>query len=183
MCTFLTNSNYLGQRLIGFDCYDSKSKGFIGMSEKQIIDKIKRGERVYGFKLGKEDDKEVLVLDSENFNMINLQVKSGVNTLSWMNEMDANDINTALIAVAVKNENGNKVYETVNARHARVTYNESKLLMMMEIGIPVAGIKLDKKNNKIVVCDGVEIEQEAPKAEDKKSAGKVEEPKAKTEKE
>ena len=161
MCTFLTNSNYLGQRLIGFDCYDSKSKGFIGMSEKQIIDKIKRGERVYGFKLGKEDDKEVLVLDSENFNMINLQVKSGVNTLSWMNEMDASDINTELIVVAVKNENGKKVYETVNARHARVTYNENKLLMMFELGIPVAGIKV--KNNKVTICEGVEVEQEEVK--------------------
>lgn len=165
MCTFLTNGNFLGQRLIGYDCYDSKSKGFVGMSEKQVIDKLKKGERVYGFILSKEDDKDVLVLDSENFNMINLQVKSGVNTLSWLNEMDASDINTALIVVAVLNENGRRVYETVNARHARVNYDESKLRMLLELGVPVAGIKL--VNNKIVVCDGVEDG----------TAGKVEEPK------
>ena len=28
MCMFLTNGNYLGQRLVGYDCFDSKSKGF-----------------------------------------------------------------------------------------------------------------------------------------------------------
>lgn len=42
MCMYLTNGNFLGQRLIGYDCYESKSKGFIGMSEKQIIDKLKK---------------------------------------------------------------------------------------------------------------------------------------------
>lgn len=155
MCTFLTNGNFLGQRLIGYDVFDSKTKGFIGMSEKQIIDKLKKGGRIYGFTLGKENENDVLVLDSDNFNMTNLQLKTGVNTLSWLNETDGSDINTALIVVAVINENGKKVYETVNARHARVTYEENKLKMMLELGIPVAGIKLDK--SKIVVCEGVEV--------------------------
>lgn len=155
MCTFLTNGNFLGQRLIGYDVFDSKTKGFIGMSEKQIIDKLKKGGRIYGFTLGKENENDVLVLDSDNFNMTNLQLKTGVNTLSWLNETDGSDINTALIVVAVINENGKKVYETVNARHARVTYEESKLKMMLELGIPVAGIKLDK--SKMVVCEGVEV--------------------------
>ena len=58
MCMYLTNGNYLGQRLVGYDCFDSKSKGFIGMSEKQIIDKLKRGERVYGFTLVTENEEE-----------------------------------------------------------------------------------------------------------------------------
>ena len=52
MCMYLTNGNFLGQRLIGYDMYESKSKGFVGMSEKQIINKLKAGERVYGFVLG-----------------------------------------------------------------------------------------------------------------------------------
>lgn len=69
MCMYLTNGNFLGQRLIGYDCFDSKSKGFIGMSEKQIIDKLKRGERVYGFVLGNVDEKETLALDVDGFNM------------------------------------------------------------------------------------------------------------------
>lgn len=71
MCVYLTNGNFLGQRLIGYDCYESKSKGFIGMSEKQIIDKLKKGERVYGFVLGREEDKDALVLDADGFNMTN----------------------------------------------------------------------------------------------------------------
>lgn len=152
---FLCNGSYLGQRLIGYDCFDSKSKGFIGMSEKQIIDKLKRGEKVYGFALGKEDDKDTLVLDVDGFNMTNLQLKTGVNNLSWLNDNSDCDMNIALVVVAVKNENGRKSYETVNARHARVDYDESKLKMLIEIGVPVAGVKLDK--NRIMVCDGVEV--------------------------
>ena len=154
MCMYLTNGNFLGQRLIGYDCFDSKSKVFIGMSEKQIIDKLKRGERVYGFVLGNVDEKETLVLDADGFNMKNLQLKSGVNNLSWLNENCECDMNIALVVVGVKNDNGKKSYETVNARHARVEYDENKLKMLIEIGVPVAGVKLEK--NKLVLCDGVE---------------------------
>lgn len=158
MCMYLTNGNYLGQRLVGYECFDSKSKGFIGMSEKQIIDKLKRGERVYGFVLGNVDEKETLMLDVDGFNMTNLQLKSGVNNLSWLNENSDCDMNIALVVVSVSVENGKKVYETVNARHARVEYDESKLKMMIELGIPVAGVKLDK--NRITVCEGVESVEE-----------------------
>lgn len=158
MCMYLVNGNFLGQRLIGYDCFDSKTKGFIGMSEKQIIDKLKRGERVYGFVLSNVDEKETLALDVESFNMTNLQLKSGVNNLSWLNENSDCDMNIALIVVAVSVENCKRMYETVNARHARVEYDENKLKMMFEIGVPVAGVKLDK--NRIMVCDGVESVEE-----------------------
>lgn len=155
MCMYLTNGNFLGQRLIGYDCFDSKTKGFIGMSEKQIVDKLKRGERVYGFALVTENEEDKLVLDVDGFNMCNLQLKSGVNNLSWLNENSDCDMNIALVVVSVSVENGKKAYETVNARHARVEYDESKLKMLMEIGIPVAGVKLDK--NRLTVCEGVEV--------------------------
>lgn len=158
MCMYLTNGNFLGQRLIGYDCFDSKSKGFIGMSEKQIIDKLKREERVYGFVLGNVDEKDTLVLDTDGFNMTNLQLKSGVNNLSWLNENSDCDMNIALVVVAVFVENGKRVYETVNARHARVEYDENKLKMMIEIGVPVAGVKLDK--NRVMVCEGVKSVEE-----------------------
>lgn len=153
MCT-LVNGNSLGQRLVGYDCYDSKSKGFIGMSEKQIIDKLKRGERVYGFVLGREDDKDRLMLDTDGFNMTNLQLKTGVNNLSWLYENPDCDMNISLVVVAVFNNKNKKTYETVNARHARVEYDENKLRMMIELGVPVAGVKLDR--NRLIVCDGVE---------------------------
>lgn len=166
MCKmYLVNGSVLGQRLIGYEVYNSQTKGFEGLSETQLISKLKKGEHVYGFMLGKEEDKDVLVLDADNFNMVNLQMKSGVNNVTWLNEASQSDINTALIVVAVMNENGRRVYETVNARHARVNYDESKRRMLLELGVPVAGIKL--VNNKIVVCDGVEDG----------TAGKVEEPK------
>lgn len=154
MCTFLVNGNYLGQRLIGYDVYEPKTKGFIGMSEKGIIEKLKRGERVYGFALVTENEEDKLVLDVDGFNMCNLQLKSGVNNLSWLNENSDCDMNIGLIVVAASVENGKRVYETVNARHARVEYDENKLKMLMEIGVPVGGVKLEK--NKLVLCDGVE---------------------------
>ena len=152
---YLTNGNFLGQRLVGYDCFDNKSKGFIGMSENQIVSKLKRGERVYGFVLGKEDDKDTLVLDVDGFNMTNLQLKSGVNNLSWLNDNADCDMNIALVVVAVKVEKNKRTYETVNARHARVDYDEGKLRMLLELGVPVAGVKLDK--NKLMPCEGVEI--------------------------
>ena len=153
MCMYLTNGNFLGQRLIGYEFYDSKSKGFVGMTEKQVITKLKNNEKVYGFILGEEDGKEVLKLDVEGFNMGNLQLKTGVNSLSWMNEDSGSDMNMELIVVAASGDK-KKVYETVNARHARMEYTEDKLKMMLEIGVPVAGVRLEK--NKLVACEGVE---------------------------
>ena len=91
--------------------------------------------------------------------MKNLQVKSGVNTLAWLKENENNDINIGLIVVKIINEKNKKpVYETVNARHARITYEESKLKMLIELGAMVAGVKLEK--NKLVACEGVEISGE-----------------------
>ena len=154
MCMYLANGNFLGQRLIGYDFYDSKSKGFIGLTEKQVITKLKNSEKVYGFVLGTEDEKEVLKLDVDGFNMSNLQLKTGVNNLSWLNEDSGSDMNMELIVVAVSGDK-KKVYSTVNARHARVEYSEDKLKKMMELGVPVACVRLEK--NKLVICEGVEI--------------------------
>ncbi len=156
MCLYLMNGNFLGQRLTGYDFYDSRSKGFVGMTEKQIINKLKAGEKVYGFILGEEDGKEVLKLDVEGFNMTNLQIKSGVNSLTWFNEKNGSDMNMELVVVAVAvSGDKKKVYEAVNARHARVQYSEEKIKMLLELGVPVAGLKLDK--NKLTVLEGVEI--------------------------
>ena len=154
MKMYLVDGMYLGNRLLGYDVYSPKGRDFNGITEKQIISKLKKGERVYGFVLGEEDGKEVLKLDVEGFNMTNLQLKSGVNTLSWLNEENSSDMNMALVVVAVSGDK-KKVFETVNARHARVEYSEDKLKMMMELGVPVAGVRLEK--NKLVICEGVEV--------------------------
>lgn len=157
---YVVDVNALGNRIISYDVYESRSKGFIGMSEKQVMDRLKKGERIYGFILVKENDEDVLNLDTA-FNLTNLQVKTGVNNLSWFNEENDSDMNMALIVVSVLSENGRKVYETVNARHARVTYSEEKIRMMIELGVPVAGVKLEK--NKLVICEGVEVLNEVGK--------------------
>jgi len=69
-------------------------------------------------------------------------------------EENGSDMNMELIVVSVSGDK-NKVYETVNARHARTEYSEDKLKMMMELGVPVAGVKLER--NKLMPCKGVEI--------------------------
>lgn len=154
MCMYLTNGNFLGKRCISFDIYESKARHFIGMSEKQIISKLKSGERIYGFILAEDDGKEVLKLDAEGFNMRNLQIKSGVNGLSWLHEGEGLDVNVGLIVVPVSGDK-KKVYESVNARHGRVEYTEDKLKALLEIGVPVAGVRLEK--NKLIACEGVEV--------------------------
>lgn len=154
MCMYLVDGMYLGNRLIGYECYENRSKGFAGLTEKQVIAKLKNGEKIYGFVLGSEDDKDVLLLDSDSYNMTNIQIKSGVGTISWSDKDNCSDMNIGLIVVSVSGDK-KKVYETVNARHARVEYSEDKLKMMIELGVPVAGVKLEK--NKLVVCEGVEI--------------------------
>lgn len=161
MCSnnmYAVNACALGKRLVGLECYNSKSKNFEGMTEKQVIEKLGRGERIYGFKLetDAEAGKEVLKLDAEGFNMTNMQVKSGVNNITWLKENESTDINMGLVVVATYMKKGSKpTYETVNAKHGRVTYSMEKLQMMMELGISVAGVRLEK--NKITVCDGVEV--------------------------
>lgn len=154
MCMYLVDGMYLGNRLIGYEAYDSKSKGFVGMTEKQIMNRLKAGERVFGFVLGSENEKETLELDRDGFNMVNLQIKSGVNTLSWLDEDNGSDMNMALVVVSVSGDK-KKVYETVNARHARAEYSEEKLRMLIELDVPVAGVRLEK--NRLAVCEGVEI--------------------------
>lgn len=157
MCMYLVDGMFLGNRLIGYEVYESKSKGMVGMTEKQVINKLKAGERVYGFVLGTENEKDTLLLDKEGFNMTNLQIKSGVNSLSWYDEEKGTDMNMELIVVAVSGDK-KKVFETVNARHARVEYSEDKIRMLLELGVPIAGVKLEK--NKLIICEGVEAVSE-----------------------
>lgn len=156
MCKlFLTNGTALGSRMINWECYDPNSKGFLGMSETELIKRLKQGEKqLYGFKISKgENGADTLELDGEGFNMTNVQIRSGVNSLKFLKETDC-DINTALIVVAAFKENGKHIFETVNARHARVTYSEEKLRMLIELGVPVAGVRMSK--GKLTVCEGVE---------------------------
>ncbi len=88
--------------------------------------------------------------------MKNLQIKSGVSTLTWLYEEEINDMNLGLVVVKVSiSADKKKVYETVNARHARVEYSEDKMKMLLELGVPVAGVKLEK--NKLVACEGVAV--------------------------
>lgn len=153
MCMYLVNGNVLGKRLVSYEVYESRTKGFTGYSEKQIMDRLKHGEKIYGFKIAKGAEGDTLELD-ESFHMVNVQLKSGVNTLSFLKEMTECDINTELIVVAAFTDSGKRVYETVNARHARVAYSEGKLRMMMELGVPVAGVWMSK--GKLTICEGVE---------------------------
>lgn len=167
---YLTNGNTLGNRLIGYELYDSESKGFIGMSEKQIKDGIKKGMNIKGFII---DDNGKLVLDEKGMNYTNLQMKSGVNKLSWMNDNFTSEISKALIIVGKKNISGKVVYETVNAMHARVDYDKLKIQALMQV-IDVYGARLE--NGKIILCgetDSIKNEVKIQSDKDNKAVKKT----------
>lgn len=156
---FLTNGNALGKRLISYEFYDEVSKGFVGMSEKQIKDGLKAKMDIRGFVL-KGDE---LVLDEEGMGYTNIQMKSGVNSLSWKNSCVTSEINTAVIVVGKRIVAGKTYFETVNAKHARVEYEESKLSVLMQV-MDVYGVR--EKNGNIEMCKSTDDVKE--KAVEKK---------------
>ena len=84
MCKFVATREDLGNRLVGFTLYESRSKEFIGMTEKAIITAIKNGEVINGFKLVEEK----LELDNEGFHQTNLMAHSGINNYNAVIESE-----------------------------------------------------------------------------------------------
>lgn len=147
---FLTNGMKLGARLIGYEFYDTQTKGFEGMSESQIKRAIVRGENIRGFVIG-DDGK--LELDYENMRYSNLQMKSGVNGISWYKDHTAKfGANTAVIVIGKRKAFGKNMYEVVAANHARMEFDENKLLTLIEFA-DVYGVVVE--NGEIKLCTDI----------------------------
>jgi len=152
MCKFATNREDLGQRVTGYIIYNSLTKEFIGQTSKAVKDTLANGDRIYGFILGEDGE---IALDKDGFHTTNMMVRSGINTLTPMNEFDS-VANVFYIVVAQYKGKGETEYELVNSRYGRMTYPESKVKMLAEFGCIQGGVYIDGKG-RLIVCDGVEI--------------------------
>ena len=78
MCMrYMINREDLGKRVTGYMFYDADSKGFTGLTEKQIKDTLNKGERLYGLVLDGEGN---ITMDNEGFKTKNYMVRSGINS-------------------------------------------------------------------------------------------------------
>jgi len=156
MCMkYLVNREDLGKRVTGYMFYDADTKGFTGLTEKQIKDTLSKGECLYGLAL--DDEGDSIIMDSEGFKTRNYMVRSGINSLAPAVETDC-PANMMYIVVGMKKvQGGENVYEVVNSRYARLEMPESKVKMLLEFGCIQGGVYLDNKN-KLVPCEGVRVD-------------------------
>lgn len=155
MCMrYLVNREDLGRRVTGYMFYDADTKGFTGLTEKQIKDTLNKGERLYGLAL---DSEGKIIMDAEGFKTKNYMVRTGINNLEPAVDTDM-PANVMYVVVGMKKvQGGENVYEVVNSRYARLEMLESKVKMLLEFGCVQGGVYLDSKN-KLVTCEGVRVD-------------------------
>jgi len=150
---YMVNAEMLGKRVTGYIFYDADSKGFTGMTERQIKDALGKGEKLWGLTLDTDGN---IILDKDGFKTNNYMVRSGINSLTPAVETDC-PANMMYVVVGMKKvQGGENVYEVVNSRYARLEMTESKVKMLLEFGCIQGGVYLDK--NKLVTCEGVRVD-------------------------
>ncbi len=156
MCMkYMVNREDLGKRTVGFMFYDADSKGFTGLTEKQIKTSLGKGEKLFGLALDSEGN---IVMDSEGFKTKNYMVRRGINNLSPAVENSDCPANMMYVVVGMKKvQGGENIYEVVSSRYARLEMPESKVKMLLEFGYIQGGVYLDGKN-KLVTCEGVRVD-------------------------
>lgn len=155
MCMrYLVNREDLGRRVTGYMFYDADTKGFTGLTEKQIKDALNKGEKLYGLVL---DSEGKITMDTETFKTKNYMVRTGINNLEPAVDTDM-PANVMYVVVGMKKvQGGENVYEVVNSRYARLEMLESRVKMLLEFGCIQGGVYLDSKN-KLAVCEGVRVD-------------------------
>ena len=143
MCMrYMINREDLGKRVTGYMFYDADSKGFTGLTEKQIKDTLNKGERLYGLVLDGEGN---ITMDNEGFKTKNYMVRSGINSLAPAVETDM-PANMMYVVVGMKKvQGGENVYEVISSRYARL------------FGCVQGGVYFDNKG-KLTICEGVRVD-------------------------
>ena len=152
MCMrYLVNREDLGKRVTGYMFYDADSKGFTGMTEKQIKDTLGKGEKLFGLVLDSEGH---IAMDVDGFKTSNYMVRSGINSLAPAVDSDM-PANVMYVVVGMRKvQGGENVYEVISSRYARTEMQESKVKMLLEFGCIQGGVYLDGKG-KLLTCEGV----------------------------
>lgn len=151
MCKFVANREDLGSRVTGYTLYDSATLGFVGMTTKAIVEALRNGEVIYGFKL----DGEELAFDDKMFHQTNLMVRTGVNNYRSVIECDIPVNNLYTVVRIIKTGDEITGYEVITSRHARLEVTPDKLKGLIEMGLVQGGAWLDSKG-KIVTAKCLE---------------------------
>lgn len=152
MCKrYLVNREDLGKRVTGYIFFDADTKGFVGMTEKQIKEILSKGDRLYGLMLDGDGN---IAMDKDGWHTNNYMVRSGINSLTPAVESDC-PANMMYVVVGVRKNNNETVYEVVNSRYARVEMSEVKIKMLAEFGALQGGAYME--NGELVLCDGVVV--------------------------
>ena len=153
MCMkYLVNREDLGKRTTGYIFFDADSKGFTGLTERQIKDTLGKGERLYGLVLDADGN---ISMDKDGWHTTNYMVRSGINNLVPVMESDC-PANMMYVVVGMRKvEGGENVYEVVNSRYARLEMPEGKVKMLCEFGAIQGGVYMDGED--LRVCDGVVV--------------------------
>lgn len=144
-------------RIAGFCLYCSESKDFIETTPNEVKTLINQGQ-VNGLKL--VDGR--IELDTENFNIHNLMIKSSVGRYRTLYADDC--MVTCMYAVVsmLEIDNNSQIFEIINNRCGRIWITSERLKMLIQMG-NVAGVRL--VNGEIELCKGVSIENRKSMAE------------------
>lgn len=129
----------LGNREICYSLFDGK--GVTEMTGKQIMDGLRKGDKIYGLKI--QDDE--LVLDTEGFYCMNLMEHRHCNNYKPMIENeDYITSNLFYICLGVKQEDGKKLYDCISTRFERLSIVEEDFVHWLKMGIVSAGAKFNE---------------------------------------
>ena len=142
MCKTIVNRiNQFGQRIQGYEVFESRTGEILGMTEKDIVKAIKAGESIRGLVL---DDLGKVVLDEAGFFQNNIIEKSTLTAMKAVNGEPVVNIFYTVIGV----ENGQ--YNLLNSRFGRMTVSKEKLVTMYELGVVQGGCKIDDKGELVL---------------------------------
>ncbi|MBQ7507021.1 MAG: hypothetical protein IJT05_06790 [Lachnospiraceae bacterium] len=134
---FVVNKLMLGNRELGWELFDGE--GVLEQTSRQIKDAIKKGERVYGLKMDKEEN---LVLDTDGFFTTDLMLHSHINSFKSMTG-EANVTNKYLVCTGSRMAGGKKVYSAVSSRFEQITnISEEEMKVFLKLGICTSGARL-----------------------------------------
>lgn len=147
----------LGNRLIGYELFNTEAREVIGKTEKQIKDCIKAGTVVKGFIVNPTGE---LVID-DTF-VKNLIVKTGCGNLN--SSVENSIVNLMYTVIGKKGAE----FEVISSRFWQGTMTEEKVKLLLEMGA-MNGVSIDE-NGKVQL---VEVkEQQIPKGNNKSTQTK-----------
>lgn len=162
----------LGNREICYSLYDGK--GVLEMTGKQIMEGIKKGEKILGLQI-KDDE---LVLDTEVFFSSNLMEHRHCDNYKPMISNEGYiSSNLFYICLGEKLEGKEKHFDCISTRFERISIPEEEFKTFLKLGIVSGGARFDKNGN-IETAQLIEKKQDAPektvKTEEKKNTVKGE---------